>query len=69
MHDCQRFREDWTAGLVEDFGGCEDCRGFCECSFGCEREPKFRPLGVEGFLDPRPLIGGCHRRISIMAAR
>src|SRR4029453_14057141 len=30
MHDCQRFREDWTAGLVEDFGGCEDCRSFCE---------------------------------------
>ena len=30
MHDCQRFREDWTAGLVEDFGGCKDCRSFCE---------------------------------------
>src|SRR4030095_9414373 len=30
MHDCQRFREDWTAGLVEDFGDCEDCRSFCE---------------------------------------
>jgi hypothetical protein len=30
MHDCQRFREDWTAGLVEDFGDCEDCRRFCE---------------------------------------
>src|SRR4030095_11656858 len=30
MHDCQRFREDWTAGLVEDYGGWEHCRSFCE---------------------------------------
>jgi hypothetical protein len=30
MHDCQRFREDWIAGLNEDFAGCEACRSFCE---------------------------------------
>jgi hypothetical protein len=32
MHDCQRFREDWIAGLSEDAGGCEECRSFCEDS-------------------------------------
>ena len=32
MHDCQRFREDWIAGLTEDFGDCESCRNFCEDS-------------------------------------
>ena len=60
------------AELVADEHGLqrpEDCCGLCERAFGSEREPKFGPLGVEGFLDPRPLIGGCHRRISIMAAR
>jgi|SRR5688572_20274599 len=30
MHDCQRFREDWIAGLTEDVGDCESCRSFCE---------------------------------------
>jgi hypothetical protein len=30
MHDCQRFREDWVAGLAKDFGDCEECRSFCE---------------------------------------
>jgi hypothetical protein len=29
MHDCQRFREDWIAGLTEDAGECELCRSFC----------------------------------------
>jgi hypothetical protein len=32
MHDCQRFREDWIAGLTEDAGDCADCRSFCEDS-------------------------------------
>src|SRR5262252_5797921 len=32
MHDCQRFREDWIAGLTEDAGECELCRSFCEDS-------------------------------------
>ena len=30
MHDCQKHREDWVAGLVEDAGDCEECRNFCE---------------------------------------
>src|SRR5262245_54563636 len=30
MHDCQRFREDWIAGLTEEAGDCEPCRSFCE---------------------------------------
>src|SRR5678815_3116534 len=30
MHDCQRFREDWIAGVAEDFGTCQDCRSFCD---------------------------------------
>jgi hypothetical protein len=30
MHDCQRFREDWIAGSIEDVGDCESCRSFCE---------------------------------------
>jgi hypothetical protein len=30
MHDCQRFREDWIAGLTEDVGDCEACQAFCE---------------------------------------
>jgi hypothetical protein len=30
MHDCQRFREDWIAGVTEDVGACEMCRAFCE---------------------------------------
>jgi|KBSSwiStaDraftv2_1062776.scaffolds.fasta_scaffold65020_4 hypothetical protein len=32
MHDCQRFREEWIAGLTEDAGGCEPCLSFCEDS-------------------------------------
>jgi hypothetical protein len=30
MHDCQRFREDWVAGLAKDFGDCQECLSFCE---------------------------------------
>jgi hypothetical protein len=30
MHECQKFREDWTIGLAEDSGDCEECRSFCE---------------------------------------
>ena len=30
MHECQKFREDWTEGLAQDFGDCEECRSFCE---------------------------------------
>jgi hypothetical protein len=30
MHDCQRYREDWVAGLAEEATGCEECRSFCE---------------------------------------
>lgn len=29
MHDCQRFREDWVDGAVEEASDCEDCRSFC----------------------------------------
>jgi hypothetical protein len=32
MHDCQRFREEWIAGLTEDAGACELCGSFCEDS-------------------------------------
>jgi hypothetical protein len=32
MHDCQRFREDWIAGLTEDAADCADCSSFCEDS-------------------------------------
>ena len=30
MHDCQRFREDWVAGLAKDFGDCKECLSFCD---------------------------------------
>jgi|SRR5688572_5979122 len=30
MHDCQRFREDWVAGLDKDFGDCKECLSFCD---------------------------------------
>ena len=30
MHDCQRFREDWVAGIIESAGDCAECRIFCE---------------------------------------
>jgi len=33
MHDCQRFREDWVAGIIEDAEAvvdCQECRVFCE---------------------------------------
>ena len=29
MHECQKFREDWTVGLAHDFGDCEECSSFC----------------------------------------
>ena len=47
----------------------EDGSGIGDRSFGCERELGLGPIGVERLLDLRPLIGGSHRRISIMAAR
>jgi hypothetical protein len=30
MHDCQKYREDWVAGLAEEFVDCDDCRVFCQ---------------------------------------
>jgi hypothetical protein len=30
MHDCQKFREDWIGGTVEDAIDCEECLRFCE---------------------------------------
>jgi hypothetical protein len=30
MHDCQRFREDWTAEPTEAVADCAECRAFCE---------------------------------------
>jgi hypothetical protein len=30
MHECQRFREDWVAGIAQDVGDCEECLRFCE---------------------------------------
>jgi hypothetical protein len=30
MHDCQKFREDWIAGVVEDSVDCQECLSFCE---------------------------------------
>ena len=47
----------------------EDRGGLGRGSLGGEREPSLGPIGVEGLLDLRPLIGSSHRRISIMAAR
>jgi hypothetical protein len=29
MHDCQRYREDWVAGIAEKAADCEECRSFC----------------------------------------
>ena len=60
------------AELVADAHGLQWGENRCrvgERSLGRERESKLHPIGVEALLDPRPLIGGCHRRISIMAAR
>jgi len=47
MHDCQRFREDWIAGLAEDAGGCELCRSFCEDS-------RLILKSIEGATQPIP---------------
>lgn len=30
MHDCQRYREDWVAGLAKDLDDCDECLSFCE---------------------------------------
>jgi len=30
MHDCQKFREDWIAGISGEDHDCQDCRSFCE---------------------------------------
>jgi hypothetical protein len=29
MHDCQKFREDWVAGSLQETG-CDACRRFCQ---------------------------------------
>jgi hypothetical protein len=47
MHDCQRFREDWIAGLAEDGGDCEPCRSFCE-------DARLLLQAVEGATPPVP---------------
>src|SRR5262245_23743948 len=30
MHNCRKFREDWSVGLAEETPECQDCRSFCE---------------------------------------
>ena len=47
MHDCQRFREDWIAGLTEDTGTCETCRAFCE-------DTRLILQAIEGAAPPIP---------------
>ena len=47
MHDCQRFREDWIAGLAEDVGDCEPCRTFCE-------DARLLLQAVDGATPPLP---------------
>lgn len=47
MHDCQRFREDWIAGLEKDFGTCEPCRSFCE-------DAQLLLQAIEGAAPPVP---------------
>jgi hypothetical protein len=47
MHDCQRFREEWIAGLTEDSDACESCRSFCEDS-------RLILQSIEGAAQPVP---------------
>jgi hypothetical protein len=47
MHDCQRFREDWIAGLTEYIGACETCRAFCE-------DTRLIVQAIEGAAPPVP---------------
>jgi hypothetical protein len=47
MHDCQRFREDWIAGLTEDLAGCEACSSFCE-------DTRLILQSIEGAAQPVP---------------
>jgi len=53
MHDCQRFREDWIAGSVEDFGDCDACRGFCE-------EAQLILQATDGVAQPMPELSEYH---------
>jgi hypothetical protein len=47
MHDCQRFREDWIAGLTEDLAACEACQSFCE-------DTRIILQSIEGAAQPVP---------------
>jgi hypothetical protein len=47
MHDCQRFLEDWIAGVAEDVGACESCRAFCE-------DTRLILQAIEGAAPPVP---------------
>ncbi len=47
MHDCQKYREDWIAGLREDAGECQPCRSFCE-------DAQILLQAIEGAAQPNP---------------
>ena len=65
-------RVTWKRSSSPTRPGCSGARtaaASASAPSGANASRSFAHLGVEGFLDLRPLIGGSHRRISIMAAR